>query len=170
MSRIFRRRVASGRLPLQLLLLLAALGLGTTRADAQTRGDAVAIVVHPEARVNGLSFAQLRKIFLGEQQFWDDKSRITLLVRAPVAYERRLVLDRIYDMSEAQFRQYWIAKIFRAEVTSGPKIVYSTEMARELISALPGAISFVRAADAGASVKVLRIDGKLPGEAGYPLQ
>jgi len=137
-------------------------------AASQTT-DAVAIVVHPEATVEGLTFAQLRRIFLGDQQFWPDRTRITLLVRAPDAYERSVVLERIYDMSEEHFRRYWIAKIFRADVSSGPKIVYSNDMILELITALPGAIGFMRVSEVAGGVKVLPIDGKLPGESGYPL-
>jgi len=56
-----------------------------------------------------------------------------------VARERDVVLKVIYGMTEAQFRQYWISKIFRLETSSGPKIVYSTEMAAELVTAIPGA-------------------------------
>lgn len=157
------------RLSLLAVLFLAVFGTSDVVGQGQG-GNAVAIVVNPSTGVNDLSFSQLRKIFLGEQQYWPDRERITLLVRAPEAYERDLVLRRIYEMNESQFRQYWIAKIFRSEVTSGPKIVYSTAMARELIDALPGSITFIRAGDAGGSVKVLRIDGKLPGDQGYPLQ
>ena len=90
---------------------------------------AVAIVVHPETNVSSLSMTQLRKIFLAEQQFWADNTRITLLVKAPGAIERDIVLDRIYAMNETQFRRYWIAKMFRAEVPSGPKLVFSSNMA-----------------------------------------
>lgn len=161
------RWVSCARGLVSLLPLLLAIP-----AEAQSRSgdDAIAIVVHPDAGVDDLSFAHLRKIFLGEQQYWPDQKRVTLLVRAPVAYERGVVLDRIYEMSEPQFRQYWIAKIFRAEVASGPKIVYSTEMARELVTALPGAIAFMRLRDVGAGMKVVKIDGKLPADSGYPLR
>ena len=151
-------------------LLLGSLALGAVPPAAAQPEDPVAIVVHPDVQVDDLPFAQLRQIFLGEQQFWPDNRKITLLVRAPEAYERDVVLRRIYEMSEGQFRQYWIAKIFRSEVSSGPKIVYSTEMARELVTALGGSITFMRARDAGPDVRVLSIDGKCPGEAGYPLQ
>ncbi|CAN5579067.1 hypothetical protein BH24GEM3_BH24GEM3_18120 [soil metagenome] len=152
--------------------LFVALGalLSPAPAAAQADGRAVAIVVHPQTVADNLTFAQLRSIFLGEQQFWADRSRITLLVRAPVAAEREFVLNRIYRMNEAQFRQYWIAKMFRAEVASGPKIVVSSDMTRELVSAIPGAIGFMPAADVGRDVKVLRIDGKLPGDSGYLLR
>jgi len=72
-------------------------------------------------------------------------------------------------MSEAQFRQYWIAKVFRAEAASGPRIVYSNEMAAELALAIPGAVAFVEASQAPKGLKVLKINGLLPGEKGYPL-
>ena len=80
------------------------------------------------------------------------------------------VLDRIYQMDEAQFRQYWIAKMFRAEVPRGPKIVFSTDMTLDLVVAIPGSISFMRADAVTDDVKLVRVDGKLPSEDGYPLK
>jgi hypothetical protein len=129
----------------------------------------VAVVVGAEVPVEELSFPDVRKLFLGERQFWTPKLRVVLLMRAPVAPEREIVLRSIYQMSEAQFRQYWISKVFRAEVSSGPKIVYSNEMATELVSAIPGAVAFVDASQVPKGLKVLKIDGKLPGDKGYPL-
>ena len=160
---------------LRLIELLFGIGVvfGSTPALAQDEAaPAVAIVVHPDVAVDNLSMQQLRKIFFAEQQYWGaDRSRIILLVRAPTAYERDCVLDRIYRMDENQFRQYWIAKMFRAEIPAGPKIVFSNDMARDLITAIPGSITFMRASDADAKdVKVLRIDGLLPDEPNYPLK
>ena len=152
------------RLVLGLVLALANATVGFAKEPS------VAIVVHPGVEVSNLSMNQLRRIFLADQQFWPDRSRITLLVRAPGAAERELVLDQIYQMDESQFRRYWIAKIFRAEVPSGPKIVWSSNMALELITAVPGSITFIPAADIDANVKVVSIDGLLPDQPGYPLR
>lgn len=155
-----------------LTVLLVPLLVSLARPEsAAAQATAIAIVVHPGLRETDIEFKQLRRVFMGEQQFWDikGKNRVTLLVRAPVAREREVVLKKIYEMSESQFRQYWIAKLFRAEVTSGPKIVYSTDMAKQLVIALPGAITFLPASEVG-DLKVLRVDGKLPGEPGYKLQ
>ena len=132
--------------------------------------DDVAIVVRPDVPIDDLSFAEVRKLFLGERQFWPKNLRVTLLIRAPTARERDVVLKEIYQMSEAQFRQYWISKVFRADVSSGPKIVYSGEMATELVSAIPGAVAFLPASKVPKDLKILRIDGHLPGEKGYPLR
>jgi hypothetical protein len=73
-------------------------------------------------------------------------------------------------MSEAQFQQYWIAKVFREEATAGPRIVYSNEMATELVSAIPGAVAFVDTTQVPKGLKVLKIDGRLPGDKGYSLR
>ena len=148
-------------------LILSFVLASASRAEGP---ESVAIVVHPDVAIEELSMAQLRRIFLADQQFWPDNSRITLLVRAPGAVERQRVLDEIYQMSEGQFRQYWIAKIFRAEVAAGPKIVLSSNMALDLVTAIPGSITFIPVADVDDTVKILRIDGASPYDPGYPLR
>jgi phosphate transport system substrate-binding protein len=130
----------------------------------------LAIVVHKDTPVDDLTMSELRNIFLARKQFWPNRSRIILLVRAPQSDERDYVLNTIYQMDEAAFRKYWIAKMFRAEVPRGPKIVFSTGMTLDLVVAVPSSISFLRADQVTDAVKVLRVDGKLPNEAGYPLR
>jgi hypothetical protein len=133
-------------------------------------GADIAVVVRPDTPADDLTLSQTRKLLLGEQQFWNSNLRVTLLLRAPAARERDVVLKVIFRMNEAEFRQYWISKLFQAEVTSGPKVVYSNEMASELVNALPGSVAFVDASQVPKGLKVLKIDGKLPGQAGYPLK
>jgi ABC-type phosphate transport system substrate-binding protein len=150
---------------LSLVLLPASFFPSTLAAE----GD-IAVVVRPDLPIDDLTLPQTRKLLLGEQQFWNSNLRVTLLLRAPAAREREVVLKVIYRMNEAEFRQYWISKMFRAESTSGPKVVYSNEMATELVSALPGSVAFVDASQVPKGLKVLKIDGKLPGQTGYPLK
>ena len=138
--------------------------------EVASNSDAIAIVVHKDLPVENLSLEELRNIFLADRQFWENRTRITLLVRAPQSDERSFILERIYQMSEAQFRQYWIAKMFRAEVPRGPKIVLSTGMTLDLVVAIPGSISFTRADAVTDDVKVIRIDGLLPSDDDYPLK
>src|SRR6266705_2221845 len=139
---------------------------------AQTaRGTDIAVVVHPDTPVSDLSLSEVRKVLLGERQYWTSKLPVVLLIRAPVARERDVVLRVIYQMTETQFKQYWIAKIFRAETASPPKIVYSNDVQYSLVTALSGAIGFMDAREAArAKLKILRVDGLLPGERGYPLR
>jgi ABC-type phosphate transport system substrate-binding protein len=130
----------------------------------------VAVVVNADTPVNNLSLAEVRKIFLGDRQYWTANIPVVLLMRAPVARERDVVLKTIYQMSESRFKQYWIAKIFRAESALAPKVVYSNDMANELVTAIPGAIAFIDSRDVKPGTKVVRVDGLLPGDAGYPLR
>ncbi len=139
-------------------------------ADDTVGDSPIAIVVHKDLPIENLSLEELRSIFLADRQFWENRTRITLLVRAPQSDERTFVLERIYQMSEARFRQYWIAKMFRAEVPRGPKIVLSTGMTLDLVVAIPGSISFTRADTVTDDVKVIRVDGLLPSDEGYPLK
>src|SRR6478609_8462190 len=153
------------------MLVVASLSLfGPQRLFAQAHDVDVAVVVQPDTPVSNLSLAEVRKIFLGDRQYWTANTPVVLLIRAPVARERDVVLKIIYQMSESQFKQYWIAKIFRAESASAPKVVYSNDMANQLVTAIPGSIAFIDSKDVKPGSKVLRVDGRLPGEPGYPLR
>ena len=129
----------------------------------------IAVVASQDVPVDDLTFPELRKIALGDRQFWSSNLRVTLLIRAPAARERDVVLKDVLQMSEAQFRTYWIGKVFRAETTAGPKMVYSNEMALSLINSIPGSVAFMDAAQVPKESKVIRVGGLLPGEKGYPL-
>src|SRR5690242_21800239 len=139
-------------------------------SSAQSVGGDVAVVVNDDTPVTDLSLAEVRKVFLGERQYWNAKLPVVLLMRAPVARERDVVLRVVYQMSESQFKQYWIAKIYRAEVTASPKIVYSNDVQYELVSAMPGAIAAVVSRGVRPGIKVVRVDGLLPGDKNYPLR
>ncbi len=140
-----------------------------TEAPQSSRGD-VAVVVNSDTPVSDLSLSEVRKVFLGDRQYWNSKLPVVLLMRAPVARERDVVLRVIYQMSEEQYKQYWVAKVYRAEVTVAPKVVYSGDMQYELVSAMPGAIALVDTRNIHPGVKVVRVDGMLPGDKGYPLR
>ena len=151
--------------------VLSCLCLALVQPLAAQRHDVdVAVVVHPDTPISNLSLSEVRKVFLGDRQYWSTNIPVVLLIRAPVARERDVVLKIIYQMSESQFKQYWIAKIFRAESATAPKVVYSNDMANQLLTAIPGAIAFVDSKDVKPGSKIVRVDGRLPGEPGYPLR
>src|SRR5215475_3712760 len=150
-------------------LFLAAFFWIPRTGKAATPTD-IAIVVRQDVPIDNITFGDLRKLLLGDRQFWSSSLRVTLLVRAPGAREREVLLKMIYQMTEAQFRQYWIAKVFRAEAAAGPRVVYSNEMAGELTSAIPGAVAFVDANQVPKGLKIVKINGSLPGDKGYPLR
>jgi hypothetical protein len=149
--------------------LVACLHAGVLAlAIAASGTNDVAVVVNSEVPVDNLSFMELRQVLLAERVFWSSKLRVTILI--PAGRERVVVLKTVYQMTEAQYRQFWISKLFRAEAVGGPKIVDTDDMAIELVTAIPGALAVVDAAHVPSHLKVLTINGRRPGEKGYPLR
>jgi len=151
------------------VLLLIGLALLAPAAADSSNGD-VAVVVNSSVPVGEISFTELRRVFLGERQFWSSSLRISLLLHAPVARERDVLLKTVYEMSEAQLRQHWIGKVFRAEVPSAPQMFFSDEEITQALAAIPGYIAAVDATRLPRGLKVLKVDGRLPGEPGYRLR
>ncbi len=150
------------------LLLLGLVLLAPVAADS-SNGD-IAVVVNATVPVGEISFTELRRVFLGERLFWSSSLRISLLLHAPVARERDVLLKTVYEMSEAQLRQHWIGKVFRAEVPSAPQMFFSDEEIVQALAAIPGSIAAVEATRIPRGLKMLRVDGRLPGEPGYRLR
>jgi hypothetical protein len=131
----------------------------------------VSIIANRDVPVDDLSLAELRQIFRADQRFWRGGRRpVRLYVRAPDASERTVVLGQIYRMTERQFAEYWVRKRFATEVATNPPAYPSAEVLRAMVARVSGGVTFVPLGREGAGVKVLRIDGRRPGELGYPLQ
>jgi ABC-type phosphate transport system substrate-binding protein len=130
----------------------------------------VAVIVHPQVPVDELSLADLRKVFLGQRPVWSSELMITLLTPPRGSPEREVLLHTIYQQrNETQYQQYWINQLFADGAPTVPKGTGSPEMSASLVREIPGAIALVASDRIPQGVKVLRIDGKLPGESGYPL-
>ena len=152
------------------LALLAPPGAHRGLPDrAAAREVQFAVIVHPSTAVDDVTLVQLRRLFLGQQQFWPGGGRVVLFVHPAGTAEGDAVLRHLYQMTAAEYKRYWIAKTFRDDVASGPKIVSSNAMAKRLTASVPGAIAVIDAADADSTVKVLSIDRSRPGVGDYPL-
>ena len=152
-----------------LSLLLFSAGVGAGSAPATEATVVLAVIAHPDVPEEDVSVAELRRIFLGDRQFWTGEQRVILLVPPAKSNERAALLDRVYEKTESQYRHYWIAKVFRTESPTAPKVVKS-DATPDLVRQIPGAIAVVDAAKVPAGVKVLRIGGKTAADAGYLLR
>jgi ABC-type phosphate transport system substrate-binding protein len=136
------------------------------RAPSQ---EPLAIVINQANPVNGLSMADLRRVFLGERGHWPDGRRITLVMLEPGWSERDEVLSNIYHMDETEFKNHFLRGLFTGEVSVSPKTLSTPEGVRKFIFNVPGAIGYLRASDVDKTVKVIRIDERFPGDKGYKL-
>lgn len=111
----------------------------------------------------------MRKLFAGEKRSWSGGLPVKIFVRAPVAHER-FVLLKLLGMSESDYRQYWTTQVFRGEAQAEPTALFSNGMEREAVATYEGALALVDAQDVKPGMKVVKVDGHVPGESGYPLQ
>jgi len=164
------------------VLLLAAIGLAVrslpagpgrpAQSGAQEQPEkerGLAIIVNRSNPVQDLSFAELRKIFLGERSHWSNGRRITVVMLDSGRPERQAVIKNVYQMKERDFNRYFMQATFVGEVFSAPKTLATPTGARKFVFNLPGAIGYVPVDDVDDSVKVVRVDGRLPGDKGYQL-
>jgi hypothetical protein len=148
-------------------LLATFLAAGTPQVEPPF---SLAVVAHQGVPVTNLSLGDLRRIFMGDRQFWAQDLRVTLLVPSTGSREGQLLLRRVYEKTQAQYRHYWIAKVFRAEVSAAPKVVVSETLAAALLREIEGAVTVLDASKIPPGVKVLTIDGRSPAADDYPLR
>jgi len=156
---------------LGVLLLLAVLALAQNTQQNQTEVSTdIAVVVNPSNPADSISFLELRKIFAGERQSWNDGLPVVVLVRAPQARERDVLLNQVLKMNEPEYKQYWTKKISGGEARREPLALDSNGMQLEAVRAEKGGIALIKMGDVRQGVKVLKLDGHQPGAEGYVLK
>jgi len=130
-------------------------------------GQPIAIVVNKNNPIEDISPRELTKIFKKEKLFWPDSTKIYVILREAGSEEKDVALKTIYKMNNQQLKKFWITQIFREEITAFPKVLRSDASIKRFIKTVPNAIGFINANSIDQSVKVLKIDGKLPNETGY---
>jgi ABC-type phosphate transport system substrate-binding protein len=134
--------------------VVVASGIALWQAPANA-GDAVAIVVNPTNSVSSLTIADLHKIFLGDKSTWPNGKHVLVIMAAPGSPERAVVLAGIYKMSESDYAKYFLQAAFTGAIAAPPKDASSSEQVKKLVAENPGAIGYIKQADADDSVKVV---------------
>lgn len=151
-------------------LLSAGLSPGLDAQSRSAADDSIAIVVNRSNPVENLSFPELRKIFLGEQIHWSNGRRITVVMLEPGNSERQAVLVQIYKMGEKDFNSHFLHGMFTGEIHAAPKALPSSAEVLKFVLNVPGAIGYVKAPEVNDSVKVIRVESRLPSEKDYLLR
>lgn len=152
------------------LFLVGLLALSPSPLGGAGSDQSVAIIVNPSNPVENCSFDDLRKIFMGEKSHWPNGRRITLVMLDPAQPERKVVLREIYNMSEKDLNNHFIQGVFTGGVLAPPKTLASAAEVRKFVFNVPGAIGYVKGTEVDPSVKILRIDGRLPDDKDYRLR
>ncbi|HWD19191.1 MAG TPA: hypothetical protein VHB20_07915 [Verrucomicrobiae bacterium] len=152
-----------------MLGLTAALLFLTVAAQAQDKSAQLAIITAPGAALSDVSLPDVGRYFKAEKNKAPDGTKIVIVMMDVGRPERDAALKGVYKMSEAEYNDYFVGATFTGAVQAAPKALGSPAAMKKFVAETPGAIGYLRASDADDSVKVLKVDGKAPGEAGYAL-
>lgn len=139
------------------------------RAPLHT-GAEFAVIASSGVPVDNLTLDELRRVFLFKRGVWRPGQPVNVMLPDSGLPARAFLLRHVYRMSEQDLRRFILERIFQAEIDFAPKVVASDAEALAFIKAGRSLITVVSAgAPRLSQVKVLRIDGKLPRQPGYPL-
>jgi hypothetical protein len=144
------------------LLAAAAISLGARGAEAQT-----AVIVHRASTVSNVSAEDLRRFFLGKTTIAGNGQQIMLVELTPI---RTRFYKSLLGLTADEVRRRWIAMVFRGDALALPFEIADVGAVKKFVAEHPGAVAYIPAGDVDDTVKVLRIDGKLPGDASYALK
>ncbi len=147
---------------------LSPLFKGANHPRAEWEG--LAIIVNRKNPTSNISLAQLRAVFMGEHKWWTSHRRIVLSAMRRGTPERATVLRVMYQMDEYDLSKYFFYQAFKGEGSMSPVTLRTPADVRKFVATTPGAIGYVRASDVDESVKVVRVNGLLPEDDGYPLR
>jgi hypothetical protein len=145
---------------LSIFLLLAA-------AFASARD--LALVSNKANTISALNVPDLVKVCKAQTIRWPDGKPITFIMRKPATPEMKVVLEKVYGMSEAEVSGLIISANHGRPSHPAIMVVASDEELVNQVASTPGAVGVVDVYSINSSVSVIKISGKLPLEPGYLL-
>jgi ABC-type phosphate transport system substrate-binding protein len=127
----------------------------------------MAVVVAAGSKLQDLPLTALTKLCQGTQKTWPDGRNFTLIMKDPASPEMHIVVQKLFGMAPADLKTA-MAKL--NETRQVIKIVETDEDLLQSVGATPGSVGVVDVYAINSSVKVLRVDGKLPFDVGYVLK
>ena len=124
----------------------------------------MAVVVASGSKLSDVALADLAKLCKGAQKSWPDGKNFIVVMKSPESPEMRLTVLKLFGDASGDIK----AALARVnESRSSVKIVESEEDLLRAVEGTPGAIGILDVYAINSSVKVLRVDGKLPFDVGY---
>jgi hypothetical protein len=127
----------------------------------------MAVVISAGSKLSDVPLADLVKMCKGAQRTWPDGKSFTLVIKNPESPEMRVAVQKLFGDASGDLKAA-IAKLNESRQTV--KIVGNDEELLHLVESTPGAVGILDVYSINSSVKVLRLDGKLPFDMGYALK
>ena len=146
-------------------LLTALLALTCTPAVPAVKN--MAVVVSAGSKMADVSLVDLIKYCKGTAKAWPDGKSFVIVLKSPDAPEMHAALQKLFGSVGAEAKAA-IAKLNESRLVV--KVVDTDEDLLHTVDITPGAVGIIDVYAINSSVKVLRVDGKLPFDVGYPLK
>lgn len=127
----------------------------------------LAVIVAESSPLTDVSKSTLRRAFLSEPTV-EAGVKFLPLNQNPGTSERARFDSAILGLQPDAMSRFWIDQRIRGQ-GSPPRAIPSVAVLGKLLTHLPGAITYVKTSELPPGVKVLTIDGKRPGQAGYAI-
>ncbi|MGA7907737.1 MAG: hypothetical protein WCA16_10055 [Candidatus Sulfotelmatobacter sp.] len=139
--------------------------LGASSAAARD----LALVANKDNPTSSVTLGELVKVCKAQTNRWPDGKPITFMMRAPSAPEMKVVLEKVYGLSESEVSDLIVNANHGRANHPAILVVNSDEELVNKVASTPGAVGVVDVYSINSSVAVVKIAGKLPLEPGYLL-
>jgi ABC-type phosphate transport system substrate-binding protein len=129
----------------------------------------LALVSNKSNTVGMITVADLVKVCKAQTIRWPDGKPVTFVMRSPSAPEMKVVLEKVYGMSENEVNGLIVTSNHGRPAHPAIVVADSDEDLVNKVASLPGAIGVVDVYSINSSVAVVKVAGKLPLEPGYLL-
>ena len=150
--------------PLPLVLAVGVLFVSTAPLLSAVRNWA--LVAPAGSKVQDVSLADLVKLCKGSQKTWPDGKSFTLVMHDPESQEMRSAVQKLFGVAPDEIKPL-LAKLNEAHTI---RVLENDDDIMRTVGTIPGAVGLVDVYAINSSVKVLRVDGKLPFDVGYSLK
>jgi hypothetical protein len=127
----------------------------------------MALVVSAGSKLSDISLADLTSLCKGARKAWPDGKGFSLVIKDPESPEMRSASQTLFGAAPSEVKSI-IAKLNENRVVV--YVVESDDQLLHTVESTPGAVGILDVYSINSSVKVLRIDGKLPFDVGYALR
>jgi hypothetical protein len=126
-----------------------------------------ALIAPPSSKLEDVPLTDLVKFCKGTEKAWPDHKNFTIVIHDPESPEMRAAVQKLFGVDAVEMKAL-LPKLNESRTVI--KVVQSDEDLMRTVGSTPGAVGLVDVYAINSSVKVLRIDGKLPFDVGYALK
>ncbi|HEY6349482.1 MAG TPA: hypothetical protein VI636_08750 [Candidatus Angelobacter sp.] len=123
----------------------------------------LAVITDKGNITSSVSSTDLLKLLKNDMQKWPDGRKVMIFLSNPSSSDAWLLFQKIYNMSVEEARRF--ADTHKDSIV----LMGADDLVLKAVSQQPGSIGVVNVYSLNSSVKVIKVDGKLPFDQGYLL-